>query len=87
MAAFPGNMLTGVCLRAVVNCAVNMTTVVELYKPQKDFGTGLMVSPISQCAVCWMLELQSTDDRPSRQGDCPHDLDDWSVQYSNAGLQ
>ncbi len=52
MAAFPGNMLTGVCLRAVVNCAVNMTTVVELYKPQKDFGTGLMVSPISQCAVC-----------------------------------
>jgi len=52
MAAFPGNMLTGVCLRAVVNCAVNMTTVVELYKPKKDFGTGLMVSPISQCAVC-----------------------------------
>ncbi len=42
LTALPGNMLTGVCLIAVVNCAANMTTVVDLYEPQKDFGTGLL---------------------------------------------
>ncbi len=60
MTAFPGNMLTGVCLTAVVNCAVNMTTVIELYKPQKDFGTGLMVSPRSNFTMCCLLNVGAT---------------------------
>ena len=42
LTALPGIMLTGVCLIAVVNCAVNMTTIVDLYELQKDFDTGLL---------------------------------------------
>lgn len=42
LTALPGKMLTGVCLIAVVNCAVNITTMLELSEPQKDFVTGLL---------------------------------------------